>query len=123
MRNASRTLLENLPERAIFWHYPMYLQGSGLEVIMADKKLYSWRGFPSSSMRRGNYKLIEFFETDTIALYDVSKDPGETRQLQQEMPELAAKLHAELNAWQKEVEAPIPDIPNPKYIGTITCKH
>ncbi len=114
---------KTIPERAIFWHYPMYLQGSGLEVIMSDKKLYSWRGFPSSSMRRGNYKLIEFFETDTIALYDVSKDPGETRQLQQEMPELAAKLHAELNAWQKEVKAPIPDILNPKYIGTITCKH
>ena len=108
---------KSIPERAIFWHYPMYLQGSGLKVKMADGKTYSWRGFPSTSMRRGNYKLIHFFETGSYALYDLSQDPGEQKDLSEEMPELAAKLQAELNTWQQEVKAPIPGIPNPNYIG------
>lgn len=108
---------KSIPERAIFWHYPMYLQGSGLKVKMADGKTYSWRGFPSTSMRRGNYKLIHFFETDSYALYDLSQDPGEQKDLSEEMPKLAAKLQAELNTWQQEVKAPIPGIPNPNYIG------
>ena len=108
---------KTIPERAIFWHYPMYLTGSGLKVKMSDGKTYSWRGFPSTSMRRGNYKLIHFFETDSYGLYDLSKDPGEQKDLSKEMPKLAAKLQAELNAWQKQVKAPIPDIPNPNYIG------
>ncbi len=84
---------------------------------MADGKTYSWRGFPSTSMRRGNYKLIHFFETDSYALYDLIQDPGEQKDLSEEMPKLAAKLQAELNAWQQEVKAPIPGIPNPNYIG------
>lgn len=106
-----------LPERAIFWHYPLYLQGQGLKVRLADGSSYSWRGFPSSSMRRGNMKLIEFFETDAIALYDLAKDPGEQHDLSTELPGVAAKLRAELDAWQKATKAPIPTTLNPEYIG------
>jgi len=31
------------------------------------------------------------------------------------MPDVAAKMHAELNAWQEETKAPIPTEPNPEY--------
>ncbi|MEM0925349.1 MAG: sulfatase [Planctomycetota bacterium] len=53
---------KSIPERSIFWHYPLYLQGRGLEVSLGGGKTYSWRGFPSTSVRRGRFKLIEFHE-------------------------------------------------------------
>lgn len=106
-----------IPERAIFWHYPLYLSGRGLTLGMADGSDCSWRGFPSSSMRRGDFKLIEFFETDSVALYDLSKDPGEQHDLTESNPRLAAEMRAELDAWQAATKAPIPATLNPEYIG------
>ncbi len=108
---------QSIPERSIFWHYPMYLSGKGLQVRMADGVNYSWRGFPSTSMRRGQYKMIEFLETDTAALYDLSQDPGEQHDLSGAMPDLADRMRAELDAWQASTKAPIPSILNPEYIG------
>ena len=61
--------------------------------------------------------MIEFLETDTVSLFDLSKDPGEQNDLAAEMPELAKKMRAELDAWQKETGAPIPKTINPDYIG------
>ncbi len=106
-----------LAERSIFWHYPLYLDGRGLKVKMADGNEYSWRGFPSGSMRRGQYKLIEYFETDTVSLYDLEKDPGEQHDLSEEMPEMTAEMRAELDAWQAATQAPIPSTLNPAYVG------
>lgn len=106
-----------IPDRAIFWHYPLYLDGKGLEVEMGDGSTYSWRGFPSTSMRRGNYKMIEFHETDTVALYDLSKDPGEYMDVSAELPEVTKKLRAELDAWQESTQAPIPSTLNPEFVG------
>jgi arylsulfatase A-like enzyme len=107
----------DIPERAIFWHYPMYLSGKGLKIEMADGQTYSWRGFPSTSMRRGRFKMIEFHETDRAALYDLEDDPGEQRDLSEARPELARKMRAELDAWQKATQAPVPSMLNPDYIG------
>ncbi|RMF37735.1 MAG: hypothetical protein D6753_17085, partial [Planctomycetota bacterium] len=53
---------QSIAERSIFWHYPLYLQGRGLTIDLPDGGRYSWRGFPSTSMRRGDWKLIEFHE-------------------------------------------------------------
>ena len=50
--------------RDLFWHYPHY-HGSG------------WT--PGAAVRRGNWKLIEFYETGAVELYDLAADPGETR--------------------------------------------
>lgn len=106
-----------IPERSIFWHYPLYLKGKGLSIKMSDGVTYSWRGFPSTAIRRGQYKMIEFLETDTAELYDLTNDPGEEHDLSKEMPDLASKMRAELDAWQDSTKAPIPAILNPKYIG------
>ncbi|MEM7234306.1 MAG: hypothetical protein AAF517_19165, partial [Planctomycetota bacterium] len=43
-----------------------------------------------------------------------SKDPGESKDLSKEKPELTAKLRAELDAWQESTEAPIPKERNPQ---------
>jgi len=104
-----------IPERSIFWHYPMYLSGRGFTINLTGGGTYSWRGVPSTSMRRGDYKLLHLHEDDSILLYNLKDDPGETKNLVKTRPELAEKLNAELKKWQKDTKAPIPTLPNPEY--------
>jgi len=104
-----------IPERSIFWHYPLYLSGRGLTIDLPGGRTYSWRGFPSTTLRRGDFKLIEFHESNTVALYDLAEDPGEQEDLADSMPELTARLRAEMDAWQAATKAPIPALPNPEY--------
>lgn len=85
--------------RSLYWHYPHYgNQG----------------GSPSGGVRRGPYKLIEWFEDGRLELYDLERDLGEQRELSAEQPELAAELSAELRAWRASVDARMPR-PNPEY--------
>jgi arylsulfatase A-like enzyme len=90
---------DELPRKAIFWHYPHYGNQGGT---------------PGSSVRMGNYKLIEFFEDNRIELYDLEKDPGEKHDLSQEELELAQDMKATLWQWRQDVEAKIPQ-PNPDF--------
>ncbi len=107
---------DNIAERSIFWHYPLYLQGRGLDIRLPRGKTYSWRGFPSTSLLHDQWKLIEFHEDDSIALYNLKEDPGERKNLAKEMPDRAARLRAEMDAWQKNTKAPVPKLPNPECI-------
>ena len=102
--------------RSVFWHYPLYLQGRGLTIDVPGGKTYSWRGFPSTSLRRGKWKLIEFHEDNSVALYDLTDDPGEENNLAKSMPKRTAALRAELDAWQADTIAPVPTQPNPECI-------
>lgn len=107
---------KDISDRSVFWHYPLYLQGKGLTIDVPGGKTYSWRGFPSTSLRRGKWKLIEFHEDDTIGLYNLSEDPAEKNNLAASMPDKAAELRQELDAWQAKTKAPVPTLPNPKCI-------
>ena len=106
---------EQIEDRSLFWHYPLYLTGRGLE-FQTPNGTQSWRGFPSTSLVRGNYKMIQFLEDKSYALYDLSKDPGEENNLVDALPEIASQLKKEIINWQKNVNAPIPSIPNPECI-------
>jgi len=88
-----------LQREAIFWHYPHYGNQGGT---------------PGASVRKGDYKLINFFEDDRLELYNLREDPGEARNLAEGMPDLARELKGLLSAWQKKVEAKIPQ-PNPDW--------
>lgn len=92
---------EHLERDAIFWHYPHYGNQGGT---------------PGSSVRMGDYKLIEFFEDGRIELYNLCEDPGEQHNLAAENPNLAADLHTRLKDWRERVEAKIPQ-PNPEWSG------
>ncbi len=87
------------PERALYWHYPHY-HGS------------TWT--PGASIREGDWKLIEFYEYDEIELYNLAKDPGEQNDLSESHPAKTAQLREKLHAWQKEMNAKMPQ-PNPQY--------
>ena len=88
--------------RDLHWHYPHY-HGS------------LWR--PGAAIRRGNYKLIEFYETDTAELYDLSVDMGETKDLSKTEPERFTKLRDALRQWQTEMDAKMP-VPNPNFTSS-----
>jgi arylsulfatase A-like enzyme len=84
---------------AIYWHYPHYGNQGGT---------------PGCSLRAGDYKLIEFFETGRLELYNLRTDEGEEHDLTGEMPDLAARLHGMLAAWRESVEAKLPER-NPEF--------
>jgi arylsulfatase A-like enzyme len=91
---------KHLKRDAIFWHYPHYGNQGGT---------------PGSSVRSGDYKLIEFFEDGQIELYNLRDDPGETSNLAQAQPDMVRQLHGALVAWREEVEARIPEA-NPEFV-------
>jgi arylsulfatase A-like enzyme len=93
---------KTLQERSLYWHYPHYGNQGGA---------------PGAAIRRGNHKLIEWFEDDHIELYDVRNDIGEETDLTSQQPELAKQLRDDLHRWQKEVHAKFPT-DNPNYDAT-----
>jgi arylsulfatase A len=86
-----------LPRAAFYWHLPHYHHST-----------------PASAIRRGDWKLIEFFEDQRLELYDLRADPGESQNLAVVHPQRAAALREELAAWRERVQAHMPT-PNPDY--------
>jgi arylsulfatase A-like enzyme len=74
-----------------------------------------WRTTPVGAIRKRDWKLIEFFEDGRLELYDLRDDIGEERNLAEERPEKVTELHADLVAWRRGVDAPVPTEPNPEY--------
>ena len=105
---------ETLPERSLFWHFPAYLQGQKNLSGSASK---IFRTTPCSVIRKGDWKLIQYFEGNILELYHLATDPGEIQDLAKENPEKAAILFEELQAWQSKTKAPIPTEKNPQYQG------
>ena len=88
-----------LDREAIFWHYPHYGEQGGT---------------PGSSVRSGDWKLIEFYEDGRLELYNLREDIGETENLAALRPETTQRLHGLLKTWRKEMEALEPE-PNPDW--------
>jgi arylsulfatase A-like enzyme len=85
---------------ALYWHYPHYSNQGGR---------------PGSAIRAGEYKLIEYHEDGRRELFRVEKDPGESANLVEKLPEVARELAAKLNAWRQAVGAQAMQ-PNPEYV-------
>ena len=100
-RSFACELLEtgNVMESIQYWHYPHYHGGSGMK--------------PASALRKGKYKLIEWHE-DLLSggpaweLYDLIADPGEKKDLSEELPEVLDELKQDLHQWRSEVNAQMP---------------
>lgn len=69
---------------------------------------------PASAIRRGDWKLIEFFEDGVLELYDLRADPGEQHNLAAREPARARELQSALAAWRGEIGARMPK-PNPNH--------
>jgi arylsulfatase A-like enzyme len=88
-----------LKREALYWHYPHYSNQGGV---------------PAGSIRRGRYKLIEFYEDNRLELFDLAEDPGERKNLARTLPKVAAELHGLLRNWRRSVKATMPAV-NPSY--------
>lgn len=102
-----------IPERAIFWHFPVYLQAYGGGNFETRDPFFRTR--PGAVMRLGKWKLHEYFEDGGLELYDLERDLGERLNLAGLLPEKTAELHAKLKAWREETGAAVPTEPNPQY--------
>ncbi len=79
--------------QTFFWHYPHY-HGS------------TWA--PGSAIRDGDWKLIEFFEENSVELYDLKADIGEQKNLAADNPDQVKSLLAQLATWRSDTGAVMP---------------
>jgi len=79
-----------LAREAIFWHYPHY-HGSGNR--------------PTAGVRKGDYKLVRWYEDGSEELFRLSDDLGEQKDLISTMPEKRSELSGDLDAWLKTTGA------------------
>lgn len=86
-------------ERPLFWHYPHYHEGDA----------------PYSAVRLGDWKLIEFFENNSLELYNLKDDISESNNLALINPQKAKELKKLLDKWRKTNNVQIPTL-NPNYI-------
>ena len=96
-----------LDRDALYWHYPHYSNQGGM---------------PGSSVRSGDYKLIEFFEDGRRELYNVRKNPSETKNLIADEPAVASELFDKLTAWRDSVGAKMMT-PNPQFVPNPQAKN
>ncbi len=86
-----------LKRDTIYWHYPHYHHTS-----------------PVGALRKGDWKLLEYFEDGHLELYNLKKDIGEKVNLAEKTPKVTRRLHEDLKRWRRSVEARMPT-PNPKH--------
>lgn len=90
---------KKLDREALFWHFPHY---RGEDVS------------PYGIVRKGDWKLIKWYEGPTNELYNLADDLSETTNLAGERPEKVEELDALLAEWLGTVGAKMP-VPNPEY--------
>lgn len=82
------------------------LLSGGKEPVKRPIDRFVWHqavevAHPQSAIRRGDYKLLYFWDTKEGLLFDLKNDLGETRDAAKQRPEVAAQLEAELKAHVK----------------------
>ena len=87
------------PPRPLFWHFPHYTNQGGR---------------PAGAVREGDWKLVENYEDESVELFDLAKDPGETTNLAAQEKPRAAGLLKKLREWRKRVGAQ-ECVPNPAF--------
>ena len=99
----------DLARDALFWHFPVYLEGDRTTVG-------PWRTTPVGAMRAGRWKLIEWFETGKLELFDLRLDPGESTDVSLERPDLTIALGKRIEAWRKSLGARVPEELEPAFV-------
>ncbi len=83
-----------LARDTFYWHYPI-------------EKPHFLGGRSAGAIRQGNFKLIEFFDTGQVELYNLADDISEQHNLALELPDKVNKLQTLLAKWRNEVGAKI----------------
>lgn len=91
--------IEQQQIRPLFWHYPHFSNQLGR---------------PAGSVRKGDFKLIENYETGKLELYNLKNDISEMNDLSLKMQSKKKELYNLLVDWRKQVNAQMP-MKNPAY--------
>ena len=78
---------EQWTDRTVFWH-----SSKARPVNTGDTK--------SSAIRKGNYKLINWYKESRTEMYNIATDPSERKDISKENSQLAEQLLKELNEWK-----------------------
>lgn len=90
---------KNSDRRSLFWHYPHY---------------HPEGATPHSAVRKGDWKLIQLYETGELELYNLKNDIAESNNLASTEQAMVKRLTKELNRWKEKTHAQQP-VPNPNY--------
>jgi arylsulfatase A-like enzyme len=101
--------------RALYWHFPIYLQSTNSHFMDGRDSLFRTR--PGSVVRLGKWKLHQYFEDNSIELYNLDEDIGEENNLAESNPIIVQQLLDSLNNWRERNSAPIPNEINPYYLN------
>jgi len=80
---------ESWKDRTIFWHV-----SKARPINTGDSK--------ASAIRKGDYKLIDFYEQNRIELYNIAVDPSEKNNIANKNPTITNGLLAELHQWKSD---------------------
>ena len=86
---------EKLDRESIFFHYPHY-------------HARGWK--PGSAIRMGDWKLIHFYEDDSIELYNLKDDISERNDLSAANPDKVAQLMAQLKQSIADTNSSLPTL-------------
>ena len=83
-------------DRALYWHFPNHWGPKGPGIG------------PSSCVRRGDWKLIYYYESNQFELFNIVDDIGEQNNLAEKHPEIRDRLTKQLSEYLQEVDAQFP---------------
>jgi arylsulfatase A len=81
---------KNEIHQSLFWHYPLQAP-------------HFLGGFSGGAIRKGSFKLVEDYTSKKTALYNLSTDIGESKDLAAEMPKKQKELYTDLTHWRKSL--------------------
>jgi len=85
--------VETNQTRPLFWHYPHFSNQLGR---------------PAGSVRVGDYKLVELFESGKLELYNLKEDISESNDLSEKMTQKTAEMYRLMVDWRNKVNAQMP---------------
>jgi len=84
-----------LERKAIFFHYPNYAWHRSNRL--------------GGAIREGDYKLIKWYDDESVELYNLADDLSEKNDLSGKMPRRASDLKRKLEAWLTKSGAAMPE--------------
>jgi arylsulfatase A-like enzyme len=91
---------KKLDRDAIYWHFPHY-SNHGMQS-------------PGGAIRSGDFKLLEYFENNTVQLYNLKEDLSEQNDISASNPKKVKELRTKLHQWRAKINAQMME-PNPNY--------
>lgn len=91
---------QKLDRNAIYWHFPHY-SNHGMQS-------------PGGAIRSGDFKLLEYYENNSVQLFNLREDISEQHDISSSNPEKVNELTTKLHIWREKVNAQMME-PNPDY--------